>query len=104
MNNVLTTRAKFGISLQEVDALDSVGQNTGLNYKQQLSEIQGLDYAKAITNFKWNFSKNYLTITLLKLKIGPAIFYYVTTVYFEKIKADRDIILNSMLPQRNDFV
>ena len=50
LNNVLTTRAKFGISLQEVDALDSVGQNTGLNYKQQLSEIQGLDYAKAITD------------------------------------------------------
>ena len=50
LNNLLTIRAKFGISLQEVDALDSVGQNTGLNYKQQLSEIQDLDYAKAITD------------------------------------------------------
>ena len=49
LNNVLTTRAKFGISLQEIDALDSVGQNTGLNYKQQLSGIQDLDYAKALT-------------------------------------------------------
>ena len=49
LNNLLTTRAKFGISLQEVDALDSVGLNTGLNYKQQLSEIQDIDYAKAIT-------------------------------------------------------
>ena len=49
LNNVLTVRAKFGISLQEIDALDSVGENTGLTYKQQLSEIQDLDYAKAIT-------------------------------------------------------
>jgi flagellar hook-associated protein 3 FlgL len=49
LNNVLTTRAKFGVSLQEIDQLDSVGQNTGLNYKQQLSDIQDVDYAKALT-------------------------------------------------------
>jgi flagellar hook-associated protein 3 FlgL len=49
LNNVLTTRAKFGTSLKEIDDLDSVGQNTGLNYKQQLSDIQDLDYVKAIT-------------------------------------------------------
>ncbi len=50
LNNVLTTRAKFGISLQEIDQLDSVGQNTGLTFKQQLSDIQDLDYAKALTD------------------------------------------------------
>lgn len=49
LNNVLTTRAKFGTSLQEIDELDSVGQSIGLNYKQQLSSLQDLDYAKAIT-------------------------------------------------------
>lgn len=50
LNNVLTTRAKFGSSLQELSALDSAGDNTGLNYKQQLSDIQDLDFAKAITD------------------------------------------------------
>lgn len=49
LNNVLTTRAKFGTSLKELDELDSVGQSTGLSYKQQLSDLQDLDYAKAIT-------------------------------------------------------
>lgn len=49
LNNVLTTRAKLGNSLQEVDALDSVGQSIGLSYKQQLSDLQDLDYVKAIT-------------------------------------------------------
>jgi flagellar hook-associated protein 3 FlgL len=49
LNNVLTTRAKFGTSLQELEDLDFVGQSTGLSYKQQLSDLQDLDYAKAIT-------------------------------------------------------
>ncbi len=49
LNNVLTTRAKFGIGLQEIDELENVGQSTGLNYKQQLSDLQDLDFAKALT-------------------------------------------------------
>lgn len=49
LNNVLTTRAKFGIGLQEIEELENVGQSTGLNYKQQLSDLQDLDFAKALT-------------------------------------------------------
>jgi flagellar hook-associated protein 3 FlgL len=49
LSNVLTTRTKFGTGLKEIDNLDSAGESTGLIFKQQLSEIQDLDYAKAIT-------------------------------------------------------
>lgn len=49
ISNVLTTRTNFGTGLREIDSLDSAGESTGLIFKQQLSEIQDLDYAKAIT-------------------------------------------------------
>ena len=49
LSNVLTARAKFGTSLQEIDALNNAGDSASLNYKQELSSIQDLDYAKAIT-------------------------------------------------------
>jgi flagellar hook-associated protein 3 FlgL len=49
LDNVLTTRASVGSRLKEIDALDSVGEDRGLQYKQTLSTLQDLDYAKAIT-------------------------------------------------------
>ena len=49
LSNVLTARTNLGTSLKEIDALDTAGEGTGINYKQELSELQGIDYAKAIT-------------------------------------------------------
>lgn len=49
LNNVLTSRTQLGTSLKEIDDLDSVGDSNSLSYKQELSQIQDLDYAKAIT-------------------------------------------------------
>jgi flagellar hook-associated protein 3 FlgL len=49
LENVLTSRAGVGSRLKEIDALDSVGEDRGLQYKQTLSSLQDLDYAKAIT-------------------------------------------------------
>lgn len=49
LSNVLTARTNFGTSLKEIDNLDSAGESTGLTYKQQLSDLQDLDYVKAIT-------------------------------------------------------
>jgi flagellar hook-associated protein 3 FlgL len=49
LENVLTSRAAVGSRLKEIDALDSVGEDRGLQYKQTLSTLQDLDYAKAIT-------------------------------------------------------
>lgn len=50
LGNVLTARTKIGTGLKEIDALDEVGDALGVVYKQSLSEIQDLDYAKAITD------------------------------------------------------
>jgi len=50
LSNTLVARTKFGTSLKELDELDSLGDSTGLSYKQELSQIQDIDYVKAITD------------------------------------------------------
>jgi hypothetical protein len=47
---VLTARAQLGSSLKEIDDLDSFGSANALNYKSALSDIQDLDYVKALTS------------------------------------------------------
>ena len=54
LNNVLVARAGFGINLKALDSLDTAGESTGLIYKQELSAITDLDYAKAITELNQN--------------------------------------------------
>ena len=49
LDNVLTVRASVGSRLQELDALDYAGDDRNLQYSQILSELQDLDYTKAIT-------------------------------------------------------
>ena len=49
LDNVLTARAAGGTRLQELDALDSAGDDRNIQYTQSLSELQDLDYAKALT-------------------------------------------------------
>jgi flagellar hook-associated protein 3 FlgL len=50
MDNVLTTRAMVGTSLNELESLEEFGQELKLHYAQALSEIEELDYAKAISD------------------------------------------------------
>ncbi|MES2106604.1 MAG: flagellar hook-associated protein FlgL [Pseudomonadota bacterium] len=50
LDNVSNSRTTIGASLAEIDTLDSDGASKGLNYKSALSDIQDLDYAKAITS------------------------------------------------------
>ncbi len=49
LDNVLTVRASVGARLQELDALDNVGEDRNLQYSQILSELQDLDYTEALT-------------------------------------------------------
>ena len=49
LDNVLTVRALLGTRLNELDALQSAGENIGLQYKQTLSQLQDVDYNKAIS-------------------------------------------------------
>jgi len=50
MDAVLNARAAIGSRLQEIDALDSAGSDLDIQYQQTLSDLQSLDYAKAISD------------------------------------------------------
>ena len=49
LNNVLTVRASVGSRLQELDSLNSAGSSRDIQYSQTLSQLQDVDYAKAIS-------------------------------------------------------
>lgn len=51
LDNVLTVRASVGSRMQELDALDTIGENRALSNKQTLSSLEDLDYAAAITEY-----------------------------------------------------
>lgn len=50
LDTVLTTRAMVGTRLNELDSLEEFGQELSLQYAQSLSEVEELDYAKAISD------------------------------------------------------
>lgn len=50
LDNVLTKRAAVGSRLQEVDALQQIGEDTAIQYEQSLSRLQDLDFAQAISD------------------------------------------------------
>lgn len=49
-DHLLTVRASIGSRLSEVDTLSNVNQDVDLQYQQNLSDLQDLDYAKTITS------------------------------------------------------
>ena len=50
LNNVLTTRSSLGSRLNEISALQTTGDNLGVQYKQALSQLQDVDMTKAISD------------------------------------------------------
>lgn len=50
LDNVLTVRASVGTRMQEVDSVKSAGEDLQLQYQQTISNLQDLDFAKAITD------------------------------------------------------
>jgi flagellar hook-associated protein 3 FlgL len=48
--NILRVRAAIGSRMGEIDSLSSVNEDLTLQYQQTLSQLQDLDYAKAITD------------------------------------------------------
>lgn len=51
LNHVATVRASVGARLNALDSLTSSGEDVGLLYDTRLSELQDLDYTKAISDF-----------------------------------------------------
>lgn len=50
LENTLTVRASLGTRLQEVERLDESGLDKELYYEQALSDLQDLDYVKALSD------------------------------------------------------
>ena len=50
LDNVLSKRAAIGSRMQEVDALQQIGEDIVVQYQQTLSRLQDLDYAQAISD------------------------------------------------------
>lgn len=48
--NVSTIRTSLGSRLRELDALSATGEDVGLQYKKRLSELQDVDFNKAISD------------------------------------------------------
>jgi flagellar hook-associated protein 3 FlgL len=51
LDKVLGTRATVGSNLNELDYLDSTGSSADIQYASTLQGLQGLDMAKAISQF-----------------------------------------------------
>lgn len=51
LDNVLSVRSTVGSRLREVDSLDNAGQDLDIQYKQNLSDLQDLDYTQALSKF-----------------------------------------------------
>lgn len=54
LDRISTIRASVGSRLKEIDASQSLSADLGLQYKSNLSGIQDLDYAQAITSLNQN--------------------------------------------------
>ena len=51
LDNVLTVRASIGSRLREIDALNTAGDDRNFQYAANLSQLQDVDYTKAISDF-----------------------------------------------------
>ena len=49
-DNILRVRAQIGSRMAEIDSISSVNEDLNLQYQQTLSQLQDLDYAKAISD------------------------------------------------------
>lgn len=52
LENVLTKQSAIGARLQEIDALESVGEDQEIQFENLLSNLQDVDYAKAISDLQ----------------------------------------------------
>lgn len=50
LENILTVRSSLGARLRELEALQNTGEDLGLQFKHTLSNLQDVDYNKAITD------------------------------------------------------
>lgn len=52
LDHVLEKRSSIGTRLQEIDTLESVGSDQSIQFEQSLSQLQDVDFAKAISDLQ----------------------------------------------------
>jgi flagellar hook-associated protein 3 FlgL len=73
LDQILTTRSAVGIRMQELDNVKLTTEDMNLHYEEDLSRLQDLDYAQALSTLaQKQFSleaaqKSFVTVTSLKL-------------------------------------
>lgn len=73
LEKILTTRASVGSRLHEIEALETMGGDLEVQYEQRLSELQDVDFAKAISDLNRQqvylqaAQKSFATVTGLSL-------------------------------------
>jgi flagellar hook-associated protein 3 FlgL len=77
LDNVLRVQASVGTRMKEVDTLNDSGDELTIQYKQQLSELRDVDYAKTISDLTQQ--QTYLEATQMAfLKVqGLSLFDYI---------------------------
>lgn len=73
LDQVLTARSSVGSRLQEIEAVETTTQGLGVQYDEELSRLQDLDYAQALTDLQrrqFNLEaaqKSFMMVASLKL-------------------------------------
>ncbi|MGZ8269106.1 MAG: flagellin, partial [Burkholderiales bacterium] len=73
LDQILTARASVGSRLQEIEALQTSTDDLAIQYEAELSRLQDLDYAQALTELtKRQFNleaaqKSFMAVSALKL-------------------------------------
>ena len=52
LEHILTKQSSIGARLQEIDTLESVGSDQDIQFEQLLSQLQDVDFAKAISDLQ----------------------------------------------------
>lgn len=77
LDNVLQVRSTVGAQLNQLDSLSNMGEDLNLQYDQRLSELQDLDYAKALSDLsQWKLQLEAAQATFVKIS-GLSLFNYL---------------------------
>jgi flagellar hook-associated protein 3 FlgL len=78
LNRILETRAFVGSSLNELDSLDALGSNLHIQYQQNISQLQDLDYTKALSDLSLQQTALEAAQKSFVQVMGLSLFQYMT--------------------------
>lgn len=77
LNSVLTVRARVGSNLSQITSLQSTGDTLNLQYQSTLSQLQDLDYTKAISQLTQQQMGLQAAMQSFKIVSGLSLFNYL---------------------------